>query len=252
MRIGDFRRLLVVDAEGREADGTMAQGIEEVTAEVGAELALGDEERVVGAAVGGDDGAEEGEIVGVEVGGEDVDGGRGGLPDGDVGLLRAAGGILLTGAGAVAVLQRVDGVGEPDVAVHRQGVLGLACGGDLADVVRGGVGGEGFVGVGAEGLGPVASSGQVHGASEVRGNGRVKLLLRGGAEVADGADGAGLVLHLNHDDGVLGGVDGLDVTQERGEGCLIGVEIGGRVGAHHVEQLAVGVLLARVGAWGRT
>ena len=188
MRIGDLRRLLVVDAEGREADGTMAQGIEEVTAEVGTELALGDEERVVGATVGGDDVAEEGEIVGVEVGGEDVDGGRRDLPDGNVGLLRAAGGILLTGAGAVAVLQRVDGIGEPDVAVHQQGVLGLACSGDLADVVRSGVGGEALVGVGAEGLGPIASSRQVQGAREVRGNGRVKLLLRGGAEVADGAD----------------------------------------------------------------
>ena len=42
-------------------------------------------------------------------------------------------------------------------------------------------------------------------------------------------------------------VDGLDVTQKRGEGSLIGVEIGGRVGTHHVQQLAVGVLLARVG-----
>ena len=35
--------------------------------------------------------------------------------------------------------------------------------------------------------------------------------------------------------------------QESGEGCLIGFEIGRRVGAHDVQQLAVGVLLAWVG-----
>ena len=38
------------------------------------------------------------------------------------------------------------------------------------------------------------------------------------------------------------------MAQKRGKGCLVGVEVGGGVGAHHVEQLAVGVLLARVGA----
>ena len=66
------------------------------------------------------------------------------------------------------------GVGEPDVAVHRQRVLGLARCGDLANVVRGGVGGEALVGVWAEGLAPVAAGGQVKGAREVCGDGRVK------------------------------------------------------------------------------
>ena len=246
--IGRLRGLRgAVDAEGREADGAVAQRVEEVAAKVGAELALRYKERVVGALVGGDDRAEEAEVVGVEVRRQDVDGGRGRLPDGDIGLLRAAGGILLTGRGAVAILQRVDGIGEPDVAVHRQRVHGLARGCNLADVVRGGVGGEALVGVGAKGFAPCAAGGQVHGARELRGNGRVKLLLRGGAEVADGADRAGLVLHLNHNDGVLRGVDCLDVTEQRGEGCLIGFEVGHRVGAHHIQQLAVGVLLARVG-----
>ena len=37
------------------------------------------------------------------------------------------------------------------------------------------------------------------------------------------------------------------MTHERGERGLVGVEIGGRTGRHHVEQFAVIVLLARVG-----
>ena len=115
---GAARAAGAVDAEGREADGSVAEGVEEVGAEVGVEAGFGDEERVVGTGVGGDDVAEEGAVFGVEVGGEDVDRRGGGFPDGDVRLLRAAGGVFLAGRGAVAVFEGVDGVGDPDVAVH--------------------------------------------------------------------------------------------------------------------------------------
>ena len=110
----------------------------------------------------------------------------------------------------------------------------------------GGVGGEGLVRVGAEGPGPGAASGQVHGAGEAGGDFGLEGFLGGGGEVADGADGAGLVFDLDHDDGVLRAVDGLDVSHEGGEGVLVGFEIDGGAGGHDVEELAFGVLFAGV------
>ena len=112
--------------------------------------------------------------------------------------------------------------------------------------MRGGVGLEALVGVGGEGLGPGAGA-EMEGAGEVGGDVGFEGLLRGGGEVADGADGAGLVLDLDHDDGVLRAVDGLEVLHEGGEGGDVGGEVVGGAGRHDVEQLAVCGLLARVG-----
>ena len=64
---------------------------------------------------------------------------------------------------------------------------------------------------------------------ERRRNGGFKLLLRGGRKIADGAHRTRFVLHLDHDDGVLCAVNLFQVVEQRGEGMLVGLEVGGRV-----------------------
>ena len=168
--------------------------------------------------------------------------GRHRLPDGEHVDGGAAGGVVVAGNGG-------DGEGaralEPVVDVHGQREFLLACGGDGVDVARDGPGGEGFVGVVAEDLGPGAGL-LVEGAQQVGGDGRVEDLLRHGREVADQAERAGFVFDLHHEDGVLR-VGLLEVAHERGEGGAVGVEVGGGVGAEDVDGHAGFREHARIG-----
>src|ERR1035441_9189800 len=191
-RLGGLR--WAVDAEGREADGTMTKRIEEVTTEGGVKMAFRKEERVVGAAIGGYDIAEKREVVGVEIWREDIDRRRGCLPDCDVGLLRSAGWIFLASARAIAVFQRVDGISKPHVAVHGERILGLARSRHFVDVVCGGIRSEALVRVRAKRRDPVPGP-EVERAGKVRRGIGLKGLLRGGREVSDGADRTRLILH---------------------------------------------------------
>jgi hypothetical protein len=132
----------------------MAESVEEIRPEVNVLMGFRDEQRIVGAGVGSDDLAEERRILGIEIRGKNVDGRGGRLPDGNVGLLRPTGGILLTRRWAVAILECMNRIGDPHVAVHRQRILGLARSRDLSDVVGGVVGSKALIGVGAEGMRP--------------------------------------------------------------------------------------------------
>src|SRR5664280_1955030 len=102
----------------------------------------------------GKDLAEERGVIRVKVRSENIDRWSGCFPNWDIGLLGTAAWVFLSGAGAIAILKGMDRVGDPDVAIHGEGVLGFACLGDFTDVVGGRVGGEALIGIGAEGFGP--------------------------------------------------------------------------------------------------
>jgi len=179
--------------------------------------------------VSGKDVAEERGVIGVKVRSENIDFGSGCFPDWDIGLLRTAARVLLSGAGAIAILKGMDRISDPDVAIHGKGILGLACLGNFTYVVAGRVGGEALIGIGAEGFGPRRWA-NVQGACEVGRNLAVEALLGSGRKVADGTDRTGFVLHLDHDDGVAGAIDFANMMHQRCESALIRFKVGGRVG----------------------
>ena len=125
-------------------------------------------------------------------------------------------------AGVAAGGAWVEGVAEGYVDVHGQWVFGFAGGGYVVDEGRDGPGVEELVGVFAEDLMPGAG-GFAEGGQELRGDLAGDELVGSGGEVADAAVGAGLVLDLDHENGVLR-VFGLEGVHEGGEGGGVGFE----------------------------
>ena len=244
-----------LETERAVADGThLADGEGSVGRTALSGMGLGDEDGVAAAGIHPQDGREVGEV---DIRAEDVDGRSAGTPDVMVLGLRAAGRIV-----AGALVLRLD---DPGVDEGRQVVLGLAGSGDLVHVGSIVPGHEDLVGAvalaedflpGAGGLAAALLPG-VHGLGqqgilvgdepvhELGGHGAGESGVGGRAVVTGVAVEAHFVLHLDHDDGLVHGIDLLDMLHHGGVGLAVGF------GRRHAEGAQDRELLALLGECGR-
>ena len=227
-----MRHGAALQTEGAVADGThFADGESGVGRTALTRCGLGDEDGIAAAGIHPQDVRE---IRQVDIRAEDVDIGCGSTPDIVVLGLRAAGRIV-----AGVMVLRLD---DPGVHEGRQGILGLAGGGHLVEIGSIVPGHEDLVGAvthaedlfpgagslaaallpGLPGLGQEAVLVGAEPLDQLRGHGAGEGGIGGRAVIAGIAVQTHLILHLDHDDGLLDGIDLLDVLHQFGIGLGVG------------------------------
>ena len=219
----------LIDAEGREADGPIAQRIEEELAVAVAAAGLRNPQGIVRTEISFDHLLINRRVVGVDVGADHIDSRSQRLPQSKNLAHRAAAGVSDARRINLPLRQRRHRVVNPHVDVVRNRQLRFAGRGNLVDVFSLIVDLKNLIGICAEDLAPFSRF-LVGCGQQISRNRTGKLLIRFGGVVSHTADVARLVLHLDQQNRVLFTINLPQMARECHKSRLVRFKVVARVG----------------------